>query len=59
MSRPRSAMSASPSSRPMAPATQAAASSPTLWPITKDGVIPQAHHCSASAYSRANSAGWV
>ena len=59
ISRPRSAISLSPSSRLNTPATQAATYSPTLCPSSASGLIPHARHSSASAYSKANSAGCV
>ena len=37
----------------------AATYSPTLWPISAFGATPQDCHSCASAYSRANNAGWV
>ena len=43
----------------MTPATQAAAYSPTLCPNTMSGTTPHDRQSSATAYSSANSAGWV
>ena len=57
--RARSAISRSPSSRLNTPATHAATYSPTLCPSTMAGRTPHDCHSSASAYSTANSAGWV
>ena len=59
INRARSAISASPSSTLITPATQAAAYSPTLCPSTMSGSTPHDRHNSASAYSSANSAGCV
>ena len=59
ISRPRAAMSFAPSSRLNTPALQAAANSPTLWPSTADGRMPQDFQSSASAYSIAKIAGWA
>ena len=58
MRRPRAAASSRPSSRVIAPATQAAMYSPKLCPRTATGSTPQDRHSSASAYSTANRAGW-
>ena len=55
----RRAVSLSPSSSENTPATAAATSSPTLWPITATGTTPQLIQSAASAYSSANRAGWV
>ena len=59
ISRPRSAMSLRPSSSVNTPATQAATYSPTEWPITAAGSMPQARQSCVSAYSTAKSAGCV
>ena len=56
-SRPRSATSASASSRRNTPARQAAVYSPMLWPISAAGAMPHDIHSCASAYSTMNSAG--
>ena len=53
MSRPRSATSRRPSSSENTPATQAAAYSPRLWPITAAGSTPHERHSAASATSSA------
>ena len=57
--RPRAAIRRAPSSRLNTPATTAAANSPTLWPITTVGSMPQLRQVAASATSMANSAGCV
>ncbi len=49
ISRPRRAISRSPSSRLKTPARQAATYSPTEWPITMAGRTPQAAHSSVRA----------
>ena len=59
MSRARSAISFKPSSSENTPAMQAAANSPTLWPITAAGSMPQLRHRVANAYSMANITGCV
>ena len=59
INRPRCATSCNPSSRVKTPAKQAAAYSPMLCPRSNSGSIPQDCHSLASAYSKANSAGWV
>ncbi len=59
ISRPRWAASSAPSVQSIAPATQAAASSPMLWPSRAAGSTPQERHSRATAYSRMNRAGWV
>src|SRR5207247_2347074 len=59
INRPRAATSLRASSTENTPATHAATYSPTLWPITADGSIPQLRHSSDSAHSSANSAGCV
>jgi hypothetical protein len=59
ISRPRSAISASACGKLITPARQAAAYSPTEWPITTSGVMPQDAHSFASAISTLNSAGCV
>ena len=59
MSRARWAISRMPSSSENTPATQAAANSPTLWPSTAAGSIPQLRQSVAKAYSRANITGCV
>ena len=57
--RPRAAISRKASSSENTPATQAATYSPTLWPITAEGLRPQDSQSCASAYSTANRAGCV
>jgi len=57
--RARSQISRAPSSSDITPATVAAATSPTEWPITTAGVTPQWRHSPASDTASANSAGWV
>ena len=54
---PRLTINARPASKLNTPAIQAATYSPTLWPISKLGLIPQDCHNMASEYSRANIAG--
>ena len=48
-----------PSSSENTPAMHAAANSPTLWPITAAGSMPQLRHRLAKAYSIANITGCV
>ncbi len=57
MRRPRSTTRRRASSSVSTPATQAAVTSPTLWPITAAGSTPQARHCPARAHCRATRAG--
>ncbi len=58
MSRLRCAITLTPSSRVRAPATQAAATSPKLWPTTRSGVMPRVRHHSVRAICMAKSTGW-
>ena len=55
--RPRSAISVSPSSKDMTPASAAATNSPTLWPTIAVGWMPRLIQSRAVAYSITNSAG--
>lgn len=55
--RPRSVTRRSASSSGSMPATQAAAYSPRLWPITATGSMPQERQSAASAYSMAKVVG--
>ncbi len=57
--RPRSATSASASSREKTPARHAATNSPTLWPSMACGRMPQLIHSCARAYSTVKIAGWA
>eukprot|EP00952_Eustigmatos_sp_NYUAD-ZCMA_P012660 50776-Eustigmatos_ZCMA.PRE.1 len=57
MSRARSVISFSPSSRLNDPATQTATYSPALCPSTASGSTPRDFHSIESAYSKAKSAG--
>ena len=59
MSCPRRATSRAASCRDMTPAMTAAANSPRLCPSTASGCRPRCCQSRASAYSRANRAGWV
>ncbi len=59
INRPRAATSRAASDSESARATQAAATSPTEWPITTSGVAPRDSHSAATAISSANSAGWA
>ena len=59
ISRPRAAIRDRACGSGITPATQAATSSPTEWPMTASGATPQWRHRLASAYSMAKSAGWV
>jgi len=47
------------SCRPSAPLAQAAATSPTEWPTTADGVRPCAASASVSATCTAKRSGWA
>ncbi len=57
INRPRAATTHAASASDSTPATCAAASSPTEWPITTSGTTPQDRHSAANATSMANSAG--
>ena len=59
INRPRALISAQASASERTPATCAAATSPTEWPITTSGAIPKDSSSRYSATSSANSAGWV
>ena len=59
INRPRALISAHASASESTPATCAAATSPTEWPITTSGAIPKDSSSRYSATSSANSAGWV
>ncbi len=56
---PRAATRRTASSSENSPATAAAATSPTEWPTSTSGRIPQLSQSLARAYSREKSAGWV